>query len=263
MPELARVALLRGRRSLVGWTIGFAATTVLTTAFYPSIKGDPSLNDTFNKLPESVRNLFGGLELTSAVGYLTGRLFSLVLPVMLLVFAIGRGASAIAGEEELHWLNLVLAHPVSRRSIVGQRVLALAIEVAVVVAATFVTLALLDSPAELDLALERLLAMNVSLAVLGFAMGGLALGAGAATGRRATATAVAAVVSLLSFLVDSLGKSIDVLRPLRPYTAWRWYLDNEPLRNGFDAVGMTVLVVAGIVFIAAGVVTFDRRDVRG
>jgi ABC-2 type transport system permease protein len=111
--------------------------------------------------------------------------------------------------------------------------------------------------------MDRLLAMTVSLAMLGFAIGALALGAGAATGRRSTAIGVAAAVSLVSYLVDSLGKSVDVLRPLRPFTAWRWYLDNDPLRNGFDAVGVTVLLIMGVLVIAAGAVAFDRRDVRG
>ena len=38
-----------------------------------------------------------------------------MLPLLLLVYAIGAGSRAIAGEEESGTLDLLLAHPLSRR----------------------------------------------------------------------------------------------------------------------------------------------------
>ena len=52
-------------------------------------------------------------------------LFSLMAPLLLIVFSIGAGASAIAGEEDRHTLELLLANPVSRCRIVLEKLAAL------------------------------------------------------------------------------------------------------------------------------------------
>lgn len=48
------------------------------------------------------------IGLTSAAGYLHARLFSTILPVVLLVFGIGLGTRALAGAEEDGTLELTL-----------------------------------------------------------------------------------------------------------------------------------------------------------
>jgi ABC-2 type transport system permease protein len=49
-----------------------------------------------------------------------------MLPGMFLVYGVGRGARAIAGEEEHGTLELLLVTPVSGASIIAQKALALA-----------------------------------------------------------------------------------------------------------------------------------------
>ncbi len=65
-------------------------------------------------LPASVRALIGsqeGIPLTSAPGYLQARLFSTILPILLLVYAISLGSRAIGGAEEDGTLQLVVTAP--------------------------------------------------------------------------------------------------------------------------------------------------------
>ena len=61
---------------------------------------------------------------------------------MLLIFTIGAGAGAVAGEEERGTLDLLLAHPVRRRDYVIQRFLALARPRAALTVVLLVTVAL-------------------------------------------------------------------------------------------------------------------------
>ena len=89
------------RRSLLWWSLGLAALVALNVAFYPSIRDDEALSDYAKDLPESVRALFAGgeLDLTSPAGYLNSQIFALLAPLVFLIFTIGAGAGAVAGEE--------------------------------------------------------------------------------------------------------------------------------------------------------------------
>src|SRR5262245_6353604 len=129
------------RRSLAWWLLGLAALTALTIAFYPSIRDDPALSDYAENLPESLRALFAGgeLDLTSPAGYLNSQLFALTAPLIFLIFAIGNGAGAVAGEEERGLLDLILAQPLRRRDYALQRFLALAALVGALTVGLFVT----------------------------------------------------------------------------------------------------------------------------
>ena len=54
-----------------------------------------------------------------------------MVPLLLLVAAIGAGARATAGEEERGTLDLLLANPLSRRRLIAEKVAALACEISV------------------------------------------------------------------------------------------------------------------------------------
>src|SRR5262245_66674443 len=89
-------------RSLLWWTLGLVGLIGITVAFYPSIRDDPGLAEFGENLPESLRALFigGELDLASPVGYLNSQVYAAVAPLVFLVFSIGAGAGAVAGEEE-------------------------------------------------------------------------------------------------------------------------------------------------------------------
>ena len=110
------------RRALIGWSIGVAALVLLYASFYPSIKANAAqLDKYFESLPEALRNAIGTGTISSPVGYLRSEIFSTMGPLLLLILAIGAGARAIAGEEERKTLDLLLANPVTRRTVVMQK----------------------------------------------------------------------------------------------------------------------------------------------
>jgi ABC-2 type transport system permease protein len=113
---LIRWELWQRRWSLMWWGVGVAALVSIDMLVYRSIKADAAqLNDVYNSLPTAVRNLFSDTgNLTSPIGYLTGRVYYLLLPVLLSIFSIGQGANLIGREEQQGTLELLLARPVSR-----------------------------------------------------------------------------------------------------------------------------------------------------
>ena len=82
-----RRALADRRRWLIGWSIGIASFVVLNIAFWPSFRDQSDeLNDMFDKMPESLRALFGmgdGVDPFSPVSYLSSQVYTLSVPMLL------------------------------------------------------------------------------------------------------------------------------------------------------------------------------------
>jgi ABC-2 type transport system permease protein len=255
------------RRSLLWWSLGLVGLVLFTVGLFPSLKGQASLNDVVDQMPEALRSMLGmdtAIPLTSAPGYLQGRLFGSLLPLLLLVFGIGAGARAIAGSEEDGTLELLLANPVTRLDVVAQRYAALVAMIGGLTAAFTVSLVVLSLPFG---AMDGVPLSGLAGAVAG--VFGIALlhatsafAVGAATGRRALALSSATVVAVVGYLLQGLLGLSDVVRPLRFVDPWHWYLGRNMLAQGVAPDAIVVPVVVAAVLFAAGAVAFQRRDLR-
>jgi ABC-2 type transport system permease protein len=265
MPSEVLVESIRERRrGLAWWALGLAALVALNVAFYPSIRDDQALSDYAKDLPESVRALFAGgeLDITSPAGYLNSQIFALLAPILFLIFAIGAGSAAVAGEEERGMLDLILAQPLRRRDYVIQRFLALAALVAALVLVLLLTVALGSWAVDLEIGFGKLLAASSSVGLLALLFGSVALAAGAIRPGRAPAIAAAAGLAVVAWLLDGLGKAVDFLDSLRPLSPYYQAIGRNPLREGAQWDGWIILVAVCALLAAAAVVGFERRDVR-
>jgi ABC-2 type transport system permease protein len=262
--EVLADALRERRRSLLWWTVGIVALVALTVAFYPSIRDDSALSSYGEELPEGLRALFAGgeLDIASPAGYLNSQIYALMAPLLLLVFSIGAGAGAVAGEEERGTLDLLLAHPLRRRDYVIQRFLALLLLVVALNAVLLVTVALGSLVVDLEIGFDKLLAATGSVALLSLFFGCLALAAGAATPGRARAIAIAAALASAAWIFDGLAQTVAALDGWRPVTPYYQALGENPLREGVPWDGWAILTAATVLLLAAAAVGLERRDVR-
>ena len=136
-----------------------------------------------------------------------------MLPLIVLVLAIGSGARTFAGEEEAGRLELVLSYPLRRRNAVLAKALAVAAEIAVVCAAGFVALAALDGLVGLDLDFGRLAAALGGLAALGLLYGWLAVALGAAYPSKLLALGIPAGYAAAAYLVERSPQPRGLARP--------------------------------------------------
>ena len=262
--EVAVQALRERRRSLLWWSLGLIALVALNIAFYPSIRDDTSINDYVKDLPESLRGLFAGgeLDIASPAGYLNSQVFALMAPLILLIFAVGAGADAVAGEEERGTLDFLLAHPLRRRAYVVQRFLALTALVAALTAVLLVTTWLGSLAVDLEIGFGRLVAASVSVGLLALLFGTLALTAGSVRPGRARAIAVASGVAVAAWLLDGLGQAVDVLEPWRFLSPYYQAIGRNPLREGAPWSGWAVLAAATALLAAVAAAGLERRDLR-
>ena len=246
------------RRSLALWSLALAAVSAMYIAFYPSI-GESAMEEMIATMPEDLIIAMGYERIGSAAGYITSTVYGLLGPILLLVFAVSTGARLVAGEEEDGTLELELTSPVERRRVFVERLLALWLDVLLLVAVlTLVSYALVQA-FDLDVGFTFLLAGSAGMYLMVIGMGTVALGIGAITGRRAVGLGVAAALAVLAFILDAIGPVVDVgwMTAISPFS---WYLENDPLTNGFDVRGLLLLAIVPVVFAAAGLIRFDRRD---
>ena len=262
--ELTRRGFLDHRRALAGWCLGMIGYVALVVSIFPSIKGSADFNNLVEHYPDALKSLFGisgGGDITSGAGFVDAELFSLMLPLLVLVLAIGSGARTFAGEEEAGRLELILSYPLRRRNAVLAKGSALALEIVFVCAAGFAALAVLDGPVGLDLDFGRLAGALGALAVLGLLYGWLALAVGAAYPSKLLALAIPAGYAAAAYLVGGLHDLAGWLDPLRFLSPF-WLIGQSPLQNGVDGWGTLVVLLAAVLALAAGAVLVERRDLE-
>ncbi|HKD34564.1 MAG TPA: ABC transporter permease subunit [Gaiellaceae bacterium] len=261
--ELIRRGLLDHRRALLGWCLGVIGYTALLASIFPSFKGSADLQKLVQRYPDALKALLGlsSGSFATGPGFLDAELFSLMLPLLVLVLAIGSGARAYAGEEEAGRLELLLSYPLRRRGAVLAKGSALAGEVVVFCAVGFGSLAVLSAIFGLDLDFGRLAAAMGSLAVLGLFFGWLALALGAAFPSKVLALGISAGFAAATYLVGglhSLAGWLDPLRFLSPF----WLVGQSPLEDGVNGWGILVVLAASAAIIGAGAALSERRDLE-
>jgi ABC-2 type transport system permease protein len=262
--EFTRRGVADHRKALVGWCLGAVAYIALIAAIFPSLAHSGSLDKLVESYPDVLKSIFGisgNGSLSSGAGFLDAELFSFMLPLLVLVLAIGSGARTFAGEEDAGRLELVLAYPVRRRAAVLAKGVAVAAEVAAVSACAWIALAALNPIFDLGLSAGHVAAAVAGLALLGLLFGWIALAVGAATGKRGLAVAVPAGVAAAGYLVSGLHSLAGWLDPFRFLSAF-WWLGSSPLENGIRGVGAVVLAVAAVAALVAGAVLVERRDLE-
>jgi beta-exotoxin I transport system permease protein len=248
------------RRSAAGWSIAVAGVSLLYAAVYPSIRDSAdTLQAYIDNLPEAVKSVIGA-EYTTPAGYLRSELFSSLALILFLIFAIGAGSRAIAGEEERRTLDLILSTPVGRRTLITGKALAIVAVTFALAAVLFVVTFAAGPVFGLSMAASRLTGACAMLAILAIAFGAIGLAVGTATGRRSLGNATAGGIAVFTMVVNALAAQVSGLRVLRPLSPFRWYLEPDPLTHAVDPVNVLVLVGIAVVGFAVALVAFDRRD---
>jgi ABC-2 type transport system permease protein len=184
----------------------------------------------------------------------------MILPALLIAFAAGIGSGFTAGEESRGTIDTLLSFPVSRRRVVLEKSLAIAIACSVAAAATWLLGLIGAAISATPLPADKLAAACVMLVLVSFAFGSMALAVSAATGNRGPAIGLAIGLMVVSYLVDNLSWVVDAFNTIRWLSPFHYYMGHDPLSNGVDLGDALVLIGTTAVFLVLSLIAFDRRD---
>ena len=266
MPNVLIQVIWRRRFSLLWWSLGILGADGLLAVAYPTVRDNNELDKTFAGLPSGVQAALGlqAGALTSPAGYLNSQYFANVLPILLLVFAIGLGAWAISGDEGGGTLELLLSNPISRTRVSIERAEALVLALGALTAVAALGLVALAPLTGLNRGLgsDRIVEATVATGLLALTFAAVAFATGAATGSRGVAISAASAVTIALFMIEGLAEQVKVLRPIREASPWHWLLGTDPIRSGLLWESWLLPVAVSVAVAIGGTIAFTRRDLR-
>jgi len=248
------------------WTIGIALCGVYILVVIPNVDMLKQYADLVKTLPPLLLQAFGASQasdIATPSGFLGFGFFSYIL-LLIAAYSVISGLNISANEEDRGILDVTLSLPIPRWRLVLERFLAYALIIVVMLLLTFLSMwAVKQTTPSLDIDMGRLAEgifnlLPSSLLVLGFtALVGTAL-----RSRGAAAGAAAAFV-VISYFVDFIGKSASgtAAASLRAISFFSYYNGGDIMRTGLVWGNVILLLVVTVVFAAAGLWFFERRDI--
>ncbi len=262
---LARHSLRRGRVLLVVLVVVLAGFEVLLVAGAAALQQTGTLGNFADMMPPFVRQMFGDslIVFMSFAGIVCFGYFHPMIVAALVAFVIAT-ATEPAGEIETRFLDVILARPLPRASVIARSLLLVVALPALVIGsmllATLVSQRWL-APRGAGVPALTAASLALNLWVLLECIGGISLAVGAASRRRGSAAGLVGVAALALFFLDYLA------RIWKPASSVAWltpfhYFDAMSVVLGQPLPGWHLLMLGGIG--AAGVVLafviFTRRD---
>ena len=157
-------------------------------------------------------------------------------------------------------MDVLLSTPLSRTSLVVQKLSALIVSAALLGTVLFLTIWLAGPAFDMRVPAPNLAAACVQTVLLALSFGAVALAVGCASGRRTFALGVAAALAVAAYLLNVLAPSVHGISALQTVSPFYLSSQNNPLTNGIDLTYAVILACIVVVAGAAAVAAFDRRD---
>ena len=249
-----RVRLLVITIAALGWGTLFP---IFYSAFSDALR---SLANS-GTIPEQLFN-FGSGSLFTLPGALTLGLEHPLTLAMLGIFAVGATTGAVAGERQRGTLEVLLARPISRRTVYVTVAIALLLVIGVVLAAILAGMAigaatqgLLD---QLDLSALPLVFANGLL--LWGSFGAFGLAASVTFDRVGPALGLTMAYVLVNYFLEILGSLLTDLAWSQKYSLFHHFQPGLILTGKTDGLDFVILAIAVAVPVVYALIVFPRRD---
>lgn len=260
MTAILRMESKRFTRSSVILTGVFALTTAFFLAVFPALKEEAQLvRDVY---PEYMIRLLGFEELHTIEGFAAGYIYPFVWIVFGGVYFAYLGGGLIAGDIQSRKMDLTLSNPVSRESVLAQKVAALWVPLVVSnvgVAGTIYlgSIVVGESFDVSGLVLVHLLSIPYLLVCAGI---GVVLSV--VIDRAGTAQVTAIVVVFMLWLMDGVSQMEPDYEWIGDATPSRYFDPNDVLvAEEFSFLDASILLVGFLALLALATVVFTRRDI--
>jgi ABC-2 type transport system permease protein len=251
-------AQLRGRRrSLLSWGLPLGLWSAFVVAIVPSVES--ALSKAVANYPAALKEAFGIGQLNTVEQYLHAEMLSLIMPLAVAYLAVRALASALSGAAESGRLDVLLSAPVSRHRVVAAGFLATAVEVAAVLAVTL-TLTMLGSVlAGAGLGFGAALAGIANVWPLALFAAALGVLVSALSLRTSVVTGAVAGALVAMYVLDLVGRLDTGISGVRYASVFRYY--GNAIEDGIDPLAFAGIFIAAVALAALGARLFDRSDI--
>ena len=216
----------------------------------------------YTNMPEAFRSLINIGDNATASGLAYNAIYGFYGALILAGLAISMGSASIAGEEKNGTIGVLLGNPRSRNDMLASKA------ASTFVLLLFATLVLwaggVLAPIVLSVDVTGFLvgAQIIHLFAVALFFGYLAMAIGAWTGKPAFASGASTGVLVVSFFAVGILPLFDSVADLAKVFPWYYLTGGDPLTNGVQWDGITILSSASIVLTIVAFVGVNRRDLR-
>jgi ABC-2 type transport system permease protein len=249
------------RVPILSWGIGLGLLLFAVFVSVNSISGFAS----FVQIANQFRFFGDPVAITTPEGYATWRIMGVLVPVLFAIWTVIAGARLVRAEEERGSMDVLLSTSESRTRLLIEKILALAIGIALVGLLIGVEGMLGEAAAKDNVDVGRALLAGLNVSLFGFFFAMLVLFLSQFFANRTAAAGWAGGLLVLSFLLDGTSRVVDNADWLRNISPLSYYSDNKPLIPTFPADFGAVAVLLGVSIGLAilSVLLFQRRDIGG
>jgi ABC-2 type transport system permease protein len=258
---LYRFTRLRGQ--ILGWGISLALLAIMLVSFYGSIVDErEQFEQLIDSYPQELMAFFGDFEdFVSPSGFLGVELFS-YLQLILGVFAVLVGSGLLVSDEESGRLDLIMAHPVSRRTLYWGRCLAFVAATLAILIIAWLSIAIPSRWTELDvLSFVEIAQPFLSLFGVLLFFGTLALLLSMLLPSRRMAAMTGGLLLVGNFFLIGLSNINADLETVVKVTPLNYYQGGAAI-DSFNVSWFIGLVFVAAVFAILAWWRFERRDIR-
>lgn len=199
-------------------------------------------------------------SLTTPAGFISSRAYLNMGPLIMIVFTVGGVSAVLAKEERSGVLDMVLSNPLTRRSVLLQKVASLSGQ-AVFIGLILTIVAFVGNTIwDTDLVPINMIGANVGLVLVGLFFGGMTLALWSLMASGGAAVAITSGFAIISYFVNGLGSVVEPIGVVRPLSPFYWYIgDTAPLGKGIEPAYL-LLLLGAVAFTAVAMWRFDSRD---
>ncbi|HSM34515.1 MAG TPA: ABC transporter permease subunit [Anaerolineae bacterium] len=219
------------------------------------------LEEMLAQFPESIMAIAGGADMTTAAGYYTGEMYSIVVPFAVMFVAATSVARAFGGEMENGTIGLVMSTPTRRTRLATEKAVAMIIHVVLAAALVGVMVWIGIVASGLDIAVGNVFAISLMLSLVSVFVGGISMVVSILSGRGVLAILAGMLVAIAMYAWSSFVPMAEAIADLAWLSPWHHYIGTDPLGSGVDWASAALLTLLAVVPLAVGVYLFKRRDI--
>ncbi len=260
---MLRRAIKDLRWTVLWYALGVIIYSLAIMSVYPTIrKNSAAFQDVFKTYPEAFLKAFGvSSNMFEMAAFISAEFLNVIWPLIVAIFVIMAGTSAVAQEVERGTVELWLSIPVSRVRLLSAKIASLGIGIVVIALVTVVSIEVGALLVGEDFGVSRLLMLFPVLVGFPVAVAGYSLLFSSFASERGKVAGLAAVVTLGFYLMWVFAALVDSLSWLRYLTIFTAYKPQPALESGsVNWLQVITLLGLGVAGAVGSLVVFQRRD---
>lgn len=233
--------------------------------FYPSVQATSTqVSDLVKALPSELSKAFGldPRSFTTFEGYVAGKQFSLVWPMLMVMLVSGMAANYIAGDIEKGTMELVLSQPISRFKVIISRIISGIFVCFLFAALTVLSVIPFASIYGISIPESHFWLTSAIGFCFGVAVFGLSMLASSFLSEKGKALFLAIGVLLAMYVINIVALLKASLENIK-YASYFYYFDYTGmlLDGKIGKLSIWVLSLSFLAFAACGTIWFTKRDI--